>query len=176
MKVCFKCFVEKPLSDFYVRKDSKDGRCGRCRECTLKRVSDYRSENIEKVREYDRNRPNQVQRTQQKCERTLKLCKEDSTFKKRVMKAKVKWIQENPKKKAAQNAANNAVTYGKLQKKTVCEHCNLEKKLQKHHWSYEEQHWLDVIWLCTFCHGKEHKRLNSIGRNPDTISQQQTGC
>lgn len=84
MKVCFKCFAEKPLSDFYVHKAMADG---------------------------------------------------------------------------------------KLQRKTVCEHCNLEKKLQKHHWSYEEQHWLDVIWLCTSCHGKEHKKLNSIGRNPDTISE-----
>ena len=172
MKVCFKCFVEKPLSDFYVHKAMADGHLNKCKDCTKKDVFRHREMNLEKVREYDRNRPNREERNKRVSERVLKLYKEDEDFKQKVSNGKRKWALLNKHKRKAQSAASNALRDGKLQRKTVCEHCNLEKKLQKHHWSYEEQHWLDVIWLCTSCHGKEHKRLNSIGRNPDTVSEQ----
>lgn len=171
MKVCFKCFVEKPLSDFYVHKAMADGHLNKCKDCTKKDVFRHRELNLDRVREYDRNRPNREERVKTTCTRISRLCKEDKDFSKRVSDIKLKWALLNQHKTKAKHAANRAVRDGKLQKKTVCEHCNLEKKLQKHHWSYEEQHWLDVIWLCTSCHGKEHKRLNSIGRNPDTISE-----
>jgi len=171
MKVCFKCFVEKPLSDFYVHKEMADGHLNKCKDCTKKDVFLHRELNLEKVREYDRNRPNREERVKTNCARISRLCKEDKDFSKRVSDIKRKWAVLNQHKRKAQSAASNAVRGGKLQKKTLCEHCLLEKKLQKHHWSYDEQHWLDVIWLCTSCHGKEHKRLNSIGRNPDTISE-----
>jgi len=171
MKVCFKCFAEKPLSDFYVHKAMADGHLNKCKDCTKKDVFRHRELNLEKVREYDRNRPNREERVKTTCTRISRLCKEDKDFSKRVSDIKLKWALLNQHKTKAKHAANRAVRDGKLQKKTVCEHCNLEKKLQKHHWSYEEQHWLDVIWLCTSCHGKEHKRLNSIGRNPDTVSE-----
>ena len=171
MKVCFKCFVEKPPSDFYAHKAMADGHLNKCKDCTKKDVFRHRELNLEKVREYDRNRPNREERVKTTCTRISRLCKEDKDFSKRVSDIKLKWALLNQHKTKAKHAANRAVRDGKLQKKTLCEHCLLEKKLQKHHWSYDEQHWLDVIWLCTSCHGKEHKRLNSIGRNPDTISE-----
>ncbi len=171
MKVCFKCFAEKPLSDFYVHKAMADGHLNKCKECTKKDALLHREQSLEKVREYDRNRPNREERNNKIGERVSKLRKEDETFRLSIIKKGKDWCVRNPMKRKAQHAANNALRDGKLQRKTLCEHCLLEKKLQKHHWSYEEQHWLDVTWLCTSCHGKEHKRLNSIGRNPDTISQ-----
>jgi len=171
MKVCFKCFVEKPLSDFYPHKSMLDGHLNKCKDCTKRDALLHRERNLEKVREYDRNRPNREERVKTICARISRLCKEDKEFSQRVSGIKRKWASLNQHKRKAQYAASNAVRDGKLQRKTVCEHCLLEKNLQKHHWSYEEQHWLDVIWLCTSCHGKEHKRLNSIGRNPDTIGE-----
>lgn len=159
MKVCFKCFVEKPLSDFYAHKAMADGHLNKCKTCTKKDVFLHREDNLEKIREYDRNRPNREERN--------KRIRESRPL---VFKVYL-GAEELNKSKKARAAASNALRDGKLQKKTVCEYCLLEKKLQKHHWSYDEQHWLDVIWLCTSCHGKEHKRLNSIGRNPDTISE-----
>lgn len=174
MKVCFKCFAEKPLSDFYVHKAMADGHLNKCKDCTKKDVFRHREQNLEKVREYDRNRPNREERNKRIRESrplVFKVYLDVEEVKERVRTAKSKWAKSNPQKRKAQSAASNALRDGKLQRKTVCEHCLLEKKLQKHHWSYEEQHWLDVIWLCTSCHGKEHKRLNSIGRNPDTISE-----
>lgn len=76
--------------------------------------------------------------------------------------------KNNPLKYKAKTAANNAVRDGRLERKTYCEHCQTtEANIQKHHHSYEEEFWLDVIFLCTQCHGKEHKRLNALGRDPD---------
>lgn len=71
----------------------------------------------------------------------------------------------NPEKYKANNAVNNALRDGKLSKPLVCEHCQLEKTLEGHHHSYEEEFWLDVVWLCRSCHVIEHKRLNEISRN-----------
>ena len=55
MKVCFKCFAEKPLSDFYVHKAMADGHLNKCKDCTKKDVFRHREMNLEKVREYDRS-------------------------------------------------------------------------------------------------------------------------
>lgn len=58
-KVCSKCKVEKPCSDFCRHKSTKDGLNYWCRECTKKyqeenseRMREYRKENSERKREY----------------------------------------------------------------------------------------------------------------------------
>ena len=62
MKVCFECSIKKPLCEFYTHKKSKDGHVNKCKDCTKKDVHANRLKNIEKIREYDRNRPNKAER------------------------------------------------------------------------------------------------------------------
>lgn len=51
-KVCLKCDKEKPVEEFYVRKDSKDGYRNDCIECHLKQKKIYSRENSQHKRDY----------------------------------------------------------------------------------------------------------------------------
>jgi len=54
----------------------------------------------------------------------------------------------------AREAVRNAVRYGKMQKSNTCEMCGKQGTTQAHHEDYSKP--LDVIWVCTTCHGKIH--------------------
>jgi hypothetical protein len=53
-KVCTKCWIEKPLSEFYLVAKGQGYR-GDCKECNLKRKKLSRESNPEKERERARN-------------------------------------------------------------------------------------------------------------------------
>lgn len=169
MKICFKCGVEKPLSEFYKHPRMADGTVNKCKDCNKKDVSENRLKKKDYYQEYDRNRPNHEQRVKKASKRVKELYNSDPEFKEIILKHKQKWLAGNQHKRKAQIAVSNAKRDGRLVKPGSCEHCGTsEKKIQAHHWSYEPEHWLDVIWLCTSCHGKEHRRLNALGRDPDS--------
>lgn len=48
MKKCFKCGIEKELSEFYLHKKMKDGHLNKCKVCTKKDTMEHRKENIKK--------------------------------------------------------------------------------------------------------------------------------
>ena len=50
-KICTKCGVEKPLSEFNKHKVSKDGHQAHCRECKKKLSAQYWQENKERLLE-----------------------------------------------------------------------------------------------------------------------------
>ena len=54
MKKCTKCKVEKPLSEFYKAKSTKDGYDRRCKKCKIFYQKDYIQENIDGKRKYDK--------------------------------------------------------------------------------------------------------------------------
>ena len=61
----------------------------------------------------------------------------------------------------AHTAVLQALRHGQLIKPEVCEHCGKRRRvIQGHHYlGYEPEHWLDVQWLCTKCHGKAHRAV-----------------
>ena len=146
----------------------KDGTVNKCKACNKIDVYKNKEDNIEKVRNYDRNRPNRDIRNKKISARAKHRYHNDENYKLTVAKKKNKWVANNPSKRSAQCAANNALRNGKLERKYNCEHCDKHhSRLHKHHWSYLPENWLDIVWLCPSCHGAEHKRLNEIGRDPD---------
>ena len=50
-KVCCKCGVEKGLSNFRKRKDSKDGLRSECKECSYLVWKKYRDNNVKKIKQ-----------------------------------------------------------------------------------------------------------------------------
>lgn len=55
-KRCFRCGEIKPITDFYTHREMRDGRLNKCKECTRNDVRNNYSANIEKYRQYDRDR------------------------------------------------------------------------------------------------------------------------
>lgn len=174
MKECFKCKIYKPLSDFYKHSKMSDGHLNKCKECTKKDSHTHRQDNLDSVREYDRNRPNKEERNEEnraryrnKFPRPKRLLALDERFTGRDVTPRQKWLECNPMKRKAQSAANNALRDGKIERKYACESCGCGGKLHKHHWSYDEENWLDITWLCQACHNKEHARLLKLNSDPD---------
>lgn len=60
------------------------------------------------------------------------------------------------KKRQATKMVNSRVAAGTMHKPDSCERCGTEGPVQAHHDDYDKP--LDVIWLCTSCHGAEHRK------------------
>lgn len=165
-KRCFKCGETKPLSAFYKHPRMADGHVNKCKECNKKDVKDNRHSKAEYYREYDRNRPNYIERVSKQNDKVKERYANDEDFKQSVLETKERWLESNRHKRIAQNAVSNAVRDGRLDKPPICSCCGTNsERIYGHHWSYEEINWLDVMWLCAKCHGKEHKRINECKRH-----------
>ena len=55
-KYCNKCKAEKDLDLFYKCSSKKDNKSSNCRECADKSTKNWRLNNIDKVRKYDKGR------------------------------------------------------------------------------------------------------------------------
>lgn len=151
MKICNRCNEEKPLTDFYKHKKMEDGHLNQCKECKKKQSIEIRNNDIEHYREYDRNRPNKVERLEKQKEysRTEK-------GKEVHKKAINKYRESNPIVYGAHVLVNNALRDGKLTKSSLCENCSISNvKLEAHHCDYSLP--LEVLWLCVSCHKEWHK-------------------
>jgi hypothetical protein len=131
-KVCFKCGVDKPLSEYYVHKQMGDGHLNKCKDCTKsdsKKRIDNLSSNPEWI-ESERKRGR---------EKHYRL-----GYKSKVMPdAQKRYAAKYPEKKKARSATHlmKALTKGN----------------HLHHWSYNEEHYKDVIELTPKQHAKAHR-------------------
>ncbi len=137
MKKCFKCNIEKPLSDFYRHKQMKDGHVNKCKDCNKKDVAEHRAKNIDKIREYDRARGS----------------RQSASYTR-------EWKMRYPKKYRAHNIVNNHKRAGNLHQEP-CEICG-NKKTVAHHDDYDKP--LNVRWLCQAHHKQWHAK-NGEGAN-----------
>lgn len=55
----------------------------------------------------------------------------------------------------ARQILNNAIIYRGFPKPKNCSLCGAIGRIEGHHRDYTKP--LEVIWLCTICHGKEHR-------------------
>jgi hypothetical protein len=134
-KVCFKCNVLKPLSEYYKHSKMGDGHLNKCKDCTKKDVKERYVEKvkdehwIEKERERGRNKYYRLG--------YRKSVKPIGSFTKTGESYKEKF----PEKYKAKNASQYIPSNG--------EH--------NHHWSYNKEHWKDIISLSIKDHYKAHR-------------------
>lgn len=127
-----------PIGEFYTHSQMGDGHLNKCKACVRQRVRTHRAVN-EHVREYDRERAKTPARR---------------SARKRVVG---RWGSENPVKKKATYAVNNAVRDGRIEK-LPCHFCGADESLEAHHHDYARP--LDVVWLCVKCHRRYHALHN----------------
>ena len=137
MKNCFKCGVEKPLSDFYKHGQMYDGHVNKCKECNKNDVRKNREVKVEYYRAYDVKRGSRKTSGQTKEYRT-----------------------RYPNKYKAQTMVGNAIRDGKLFR-LPCESCDRVDS-HAHHDDYLKP--LNVRWLCPVHHSEWHQ-LNGEGLN-----------
>ena len=158
MKICFKCNELKPLNEYYKHKKMSDGHLNKCKDCTKKDVHKHRGENIEKVRAYDRNRPN-------KSDRAKKSHDYHKTEKGKSVRflATRNYRSANPARYKANTAVGSAIRDGRLKRPDFCEKCGIACKPSGHHDDYSKP--LNVRWLCLDCHKEFHLFIRDIHRN-----------
>ena len=140
-KVCFKCVRKLPVPEaFYQHKQMGDGFLNKCKECTKKDANKHRLENIDQIREYDRQRGTTEKRKKLTTAYTKKA---RSTF---------------PIQHEAHQAVQSAIRQ-KVLIKCPCVVCGSAKSMA-HHDDYDKP--LDVIWLCQIHHKERHKQIEVI--------------
>lgn len=178
-KICFKCEIEKPLTEFYKHAQMADGHVNKCKECNKKDVKKNYRINIEHYKEYEKNRCQTPERRERNLLASRKLRLENNQrklsynrkydennkdkklayrqeyIKKPEVKGKYKeYKKRNPEKIKARYAISNGLKKGTVIK-SPCMVCG-EVKSEAHHEDYNKP--FEVIWLCAKHYSEHEKR------------------
>ena len=141
-KVCFKCNINKQLTEYYKHAQMGDGHLNKCKDCTKKDANQHRADNLERIREYDRQRGKLASRIANNTEITRA------------------WRAEDARRQKAHQTVSKALRHGTLLREPCCR-CGNEKSVA-HHEDYDKP--LDITWLCQPCHKQRHFEINKLRR------------
>lgn len=137
LKTCFKCGVEKPLTEFYRHSGMGDGHLNKCKSCAKADVAANYATRRQQYAAYERDRYQEPVRRSyaQKIARERK--------------------NRNPLKARATYLTSNAIRDRRLVPQT-CEVCGAVK-VEAHHDDYNKP--LEVRWLCRTHHLAHHGKV-----------------
>lgn len=166
-KKCKKCLVVKQVSLFYRHAQMADGHLNFCIDCVKARVEQHRIQNVDKIRAYDRNRPNASQRSKAKQERHQYRLKHEDGYREKTNEQVGLDRKRYPIKRAARTITGNAIRKGLLTKEP-CVKCGATVNIHAHHEDYYKP--LKVIWFCHEHHSERHKAINEQIRKGKDLS------
>jgi hypothetical protein len=139
-KICFKCNIEKELSEYYKHKGMADGHLNKCKDCA-KKDSDLREKKLRKDPEW--------------------IYKEKERGREKYYRLGYKNIYKPSyeKKKEQSQRYNEKYPEKVLAKKSSRKLNKICKSNHLHHWSYNKEHYKDVIELSVSEHNKLHRYI-----------------
>lgn len=132
-KVCFKCNIEQPLSDYYKHKQMGDGHLNKCKTCT--------KEDTKKQTEINTSTPEGLEKERER--------HRDKYPRLGYKESQKEWDKDKPWKAT--------VTYKGLRKK---HYKDLPREFELHHWNYNDEYLLDVFILNIKDHKNLHSSLS----------------
>tara|TARA_R110001606_G_scaffold20017_1_gene72641 strand:+ start:1097 stop:1588 length:492 start_codon:yes stop_codon:yes gene_type:complete len=161
MKICRDCGEEKPPEAYYTRPNGYTK--PNCRACVSKHKKEYDNspKGKEVISRYNSSQAHKDAKGRYRATDNGKATEKaynQSAYGKAANIAKSKKQREqSPDKTAARHAVKNAVRNGSLVRPIICSVCSeAADRIEGHHWSYAEEHHLDVVWCCTPCHKTLH--------------------
>ena len=136
MKVCSKCKKYKNQSDFYKRSGSIGELRSNCKSC----MKEYLDNRVELKRLYDKTYNDNNKENISRRGKIYKAQNPDVVY-----KCVKKYNSKYPEKLKAKNKANKNLTS--------------IKGMHRHHWSYLEEHQLDIIYVDASLHSYYHTKL-----------------
>lgn len=170
-KQCSKCKEIKVLSEFCKQKSGKYGHRSECKNCQriYNRIYDKQYRQTENGKEAHKRARHKYAKSE-KGKTSYQLWRHSEKGKAYTQTKKYKcqadkrhklWALRHPIKQKAHEAVKYAIESGKLPRANslqchyYLQNPDCEKQAQHyHHWhGYEKEHWLDVVPVCTKCHG-----------------------
>jgi hypothetical protein len=159
VKTCRGCGAVEPLNEFYRHAAMADGHLNFCKLCVKNRVLRYRADNIERIREYDRERGQLAHRKEASKQRSRKAHYEHHRHRRGPNHTLIR---------SAHSKTWAAIRSGILPRLLACEWCDTVGPVDAHHEDYRLP--LNVIWLCEPCHGTRHRQINELIRRGVDLS------